>query len=81
MSETLHAVNGNWHLPANSKTIPDPYNGDEFVKVPDPQVQPHQHASVYHACLVPVLLTLQRMSCMMTGTVTQFPVLAERRGQ
>ena len=33
------AVNGKWHLPANSKTIPDPYNGEAFVKVPDPQVR------------------------------------------
>ena len=33
------AVNGKWHLPANSKTIPDPYNGEPFVKVPDPQVR------------------------------------------
>lgn len=35
----LAAVNGKWHLPANSKTIPDPYNGEAFVKVPDPQVR------------------------------------------
>ena len=33
------AVNGKWHLPAKSKTIPDPYNGEEFVKIPDPQVE------------------------------------------
>lgn len=33
------AVNGKWHLPAKSKTIPDPYNGEEFVKIPDPQVR------------------------------------------
>lgn len=36
-AQAYNLVNGNWHLPANSKTIPDPYNGEEFVKVPDPQ--------------------------------------------
>lgn len=34
------AVNGSWHLPAKSKSIPDPYNGEKFVQVPDPQVGP-----------------------------------------
>ena len=38
------AVNGKWHLPANSKTIPDPYNGEPFVKVPDPQVTSRSRA-------------------------------------
>lgn len=35
----VHAVNGKWHLPAKSNSIPDPYNGDKFVQVPDPQVE------------------------------------------
>lgn len=37
-AQAYNLVNGNWHLPEKSKTIPDPYNGEEFVKVPDPQV-------------------------------------------
>eukprot|EP00891_Asterochloris_glomerata_P008338 jgi/Astpho2/8338/Aster-01407 len=37
-AQCYNLVNGKWHLPANSKTIPDPYNGEAFVKVPDPQV-------------------------------------------
>ena len=39
----LPAVNGKWHLPAKSKSIPDPYNGDKFVQVPDPQVGRRRH--------------------------------------
>lgn len=28
------AVNGEWCLPASSKTIPDPLNGEGFIRVP-----------------------------------------------
>ena len=34
------AVDGNWHLPAKSKTIPDPMNGEPFINVPDTQARP-----------------------------------------
>ena len=33
------AVDGNWHLPAKSKTIPDPMNGEPFINVPDTQAR------------------------------------------
>ncbi|KAL3147278.1 mitochondrial membrane protein [Trebouxia sp. C0010 RCD-2024] len=36
-AQAYNLVNGNWHLPAKSKSIPDPYNGEKFVQVPDPQ--------------------------------------------
>ena len=32
------AVNGEWGLPAKSKTIPDPLNGEPFIKLPDTQL-------------------------------------------
>ena len=31
-------MNGEWHLPANSKPLVDPFNGEEFMKIPDPQI-------------------------------------------
>lgn len=31
-------VNGEWHLPRNSKPLIDPWNGEEFMKIPDPQI-------------------------------------------
>ena len=34
------AVDGRWHLPAKSKRIPDPMNGEPFIKVPDTQACP-----------------------------------------
>lgn len=36
-AQAYNLVNGSWHLPAKSKSIPDPYNGEKFVQVPDPQ--------------------------------------------
>lgn len=32
------AVNGEWTLTAKSKTIPDPLNGEPFIKLPDTQL-------------------------------------------
>ena len=32
------AVNGEWHVPKGSRDIPDPMNGEAFIKLPDPQV-------------------------------------------
>jgi 1-pyrroline-5-carboxylate dehydrogenase len=31
-------VNGEWHVPKRSKNIPDPMNGELFIRLPDPQV-------------------------------------------
>lgn len=31
------AVNGEWHLPSQSRTLIDPWNGEEFMQIPDPQ--------------------------------------------
>jgi len=40
VSVRLPPVNGEWHLPAKSKTIPDPLNGEPFINVPDTQARP-----------------------------------------
>ena len=32
------AVNGEWHNTKGSRDIPDPMNGEAFIKLPDPQI-------------------------------------------
>lgn len=32
-----NCVNGEWHLPSQSRTLIDPWNGEEFMQIPDPQ--------------------------------------------
>ena len=75
----LSVVNGNWHLPAKSKTIPDPYNGEEFVKVPDPQVQYPQLAPLWwHQCQeslvfdLPTVNNVRRQICVQVNEVSEF---------
>ncbi|EIE18461.1 aldehyde dehydrogenase [Coccomyxa subellipsoidea C-169] len=36
--QAYNLVNGEWGLPAKSKTIPDPLNGEPFIKLPDTQL-------------------------------------------
>ena len=35
-----HAVNGEWTSTSQSRTIPDPMNGEPFIRLPD--TQPHE---------------------------------------
>ena len=38
------AVNGGWHNTKGTRDIPDPMNGEAFIKLPDPQldeIQPY----------------------------------------
>ncbi|KAK9813740.1 hypothetical protein WJX73_006181 [Symbiochloris irregularis] len=37
-AQAYNLVNGEWHLPKKSKPLIDPFNGEDFMKIPDPQV-------------------------------------------
>ena len=35
----MFAVGGQWHVPSKTFDIPDPWTGETFITLPDPQIE------------------------------------------